>query len=394
MIYELKKEEYRLVTNFFQDKENCRIHWVISGEHYGRVFVDNKTTPSAVFILWCSSFIYMDGNFNNDEFVADFNKILNEEIIPELIVKNIDRVFFNLPSAKRSEKIREKINLVYSWKEKNYEMQTLKYDWRSNLPAGCEIKQYDQEFLQSKAYHEYGMDSEGYNYLKYSRDIYDSDETFFRMSGGCYLLENNKPVSCSVLFYNPMTNRYGMGIHTLPDYRGKNYGTITAAAASDICFAKGCTMDWECFDYNEGSKKIAEKIGHNLVKEYDLYPLFFNNFQHYHQAYCYFRYYVKDNYKALEYLIEMYKHRNVNDDQFLFIDKWSKYSYCYYFYVLFEMLVFTGNNAEALVNLDKAIEIGKTNPEQLQNLKEHKEIESEDVIDFLEKKREELSNSL
>jgi len=393
MIYELKKEEYYLVSNFFQDKENCRIHWVISGEQKGKIFVNDKTIPSAVCICWDYN-VFVDGDYDNDQFIDDLKDKLYTEIIPELIKRDKDWMMFIIPNADKSVKMREKLNLQISNKYKYYEMQTLKYDWQANLPAGCEIKQFDQDFLQSKAYLEYGIESEGYNYIEYCKDYYDSNETFFRMGGGCCLLENGKPVSCSVLFYNPMTNRYGMGIHTLPDYRGKKYGTITAAAASSFCLAKGCTMDWDCFDWNEGSKKIALKIGHELIKEYEAFPLFFTKFQQSFETYCYYRYNVKDNYKALDYLIDMYKYRNENDDQFLFTDKWSKYSYCYYFYVLYEMLVFIGKNTDALTNLDKAIEIGKINPEQLQNLKERKEIESEDVIDFLEKKREELSNSL
>ena len=55
------------------------------------------------------------------------------------------------------------------------------------------------------------------------------------------------------------------------EFRGQGLGTIVAQEFNRLCLQNGISPTWDCFDYNTGSMKLAERLGFVEVRRYPFY---------------------------------------------------------------------------------------------------------------------------
>ena len=195
---------------------------------------------------------------------------------------------------------------------------------------------------------------------------------------------DGKAVSSSHLFYNPVNDRYGMGIYTLSNYQNRGYGTITAAAASEYCLNKGATLDWDAFSWNESSIKIANKLGHKIKRSYSSFPLTFDKFVQYTD--CWWNLYSQGKFeKAISIMEKIYQNRDMENIDFLWSkEKWGEWSYALYYYRFGLTYSKLGKLNEAKGSYQTALKYLAKSSLQKENLVERSNLKEEPVI-YLEK---------
>lgn len=65
--------------------------------------------------------------------------------------------------------------------------------------------------------------------------------------------------------------RCGIGIETVPQWRGRGVATLTAGAFVESCARRGITPHWDAWSDNAPSLAVAEKVGFRKVETYPVF---------------------------------------------------------------------------------------------------------------------------
>ncbi len=69
----------------------------------------------------------------------------------------------------------------------------------------------------------------------------------------------------------------GIGIETIPAYRGRGFATVTASAFLEHCAERAMTPLWDAWVRNVPSAAVAEKVGLEKVETYAIYVCEFDD---------------------------------------------------------------------------------------------------------------------
>jgi tetratricopeptide (TPR) repeat protein len=166
-----------------------------------------------------------------------------------------------------------------------------------------------------------------------------------------------------------------MWIRTINHFQKKGYGTIVAAATTEYCLSLGSQMRWTTDDYNIGSIKIAEKIGHSLKKKSKVYFLYSDNFINCLENFTRHKYVTKNYMNAISFLNKMFNLRDQTNNKYLWCTNnkysnagYNSFSYLLYYYELSQLYELKRDPANAIKYIDKAIYLGRNDPEQLEHV--------------------------
>jgi RimJ/RimL family protein N-acetyltransferase len=384
MIYELKRDEFHKVSDFFRTKEIARSRYFLENNKKVKAYVDNPECPKTV-AFQCEGGVFLDGDYTNESFLSS--------VIPE-VNKDIAKISFmsewNLVSGKNYDTLIKLLNEPMEFEKLHYEMTELKFDWRKAvIPEGYELRELTKELLEDEAVKNKEPIIKSFQYY-----FNGSLEEYSEKSGGFCILKGDEIVSYAT-FVNYIENKYyGLGIiETVPEYQKKGFGSIVAAATSELCLSKGGIMNWETHSYNIASQKLAEKIGHKLVIKTKTLFSYFDRFISCEENFLLHKNVTKDYDRALKLLKEMYSLR-IDDPDFLWKGDerygFQNYSYCKHYYNLAQVYELSGKPETAIENLNKANECGKNHPVQL----EHLNLGCDDPIKFFEEKIEALKSGI
>jgi len=119
----------------------------------------------------------------------------------------------------------------------------------------------------------------GYTMIKVNTSSYDSTMCHYpnfhwkpeSNKFGYFLLKDGEVVSeCTSVWVETVGVETGcveIGIETKEPHRRKGYAALTATAFIDDCLSKGLIPVWCCWDFREGSKELAEKLGFEIIEE-------------------------------------------------------------------------------------------------------------------------------
>lgn len=136
--------------------------------------------------------------------------------------------------------------------------------WRSRLPAGLRIGSIEGEFRQVSALG---------NFAEVAAEIescWHSMDDFLRAGFG-FCAHDGEAIVCWCTAEYVSDGRCGIGIETVPSYRGRGLATLTASAFVDCCAARGITPHWDSWSSNAPSVAVAGKVG---FREVETYPAF------------------------------------------------------------------------------------------------------------------------
>jgi RimJ/RimL family protein N-acetyltransferase len=261
MIYELAKADYGKVRPLFQALQfHLTSAAVLDGHCPGRVFVDDPADPRTAF-MFSPEGCYLAGNPDNDA----FNGALNEAIFARGILGQEVRVLFFLchPESWHGQLAvvldpRPPIEMP----RRHYVCRELKYDWRANVPSGFAVHRIEEALLTRPGLripdHVSG----------WMANNWGSTANFLHKGFGFVTIHDEEVVSWS-LADCVSGDACEIGIHTLPAYRRRGLGAVTAAAAVDYALSHGFSMvGWQCAEDNLGSIGTAEKVGFEKERDY------------------------------------------------------------------------------------------------------------------------------
>ena len=145
-----------------------------------------------------------------------------------------------------------------------YQYDRLKFDWRRQIPLGCEIKRIDEPLLESKAFENVDQ------VIGWVRSFWRSNQDFVKKGVGYCLIKEKTIASWCLSVYVSDTN-HEFGVATVPEYRRQGLATLVASACVEHCEENKFTPHWHCWNDNLGSIMVAQKIGFKSPKTYYAY---------------------------------------------------------------------------------------------------------------------------
>jgi GNAT superfamily N-acetyltransferase len=93
----------------------------------------------------------------------------------------------------------------------------------------------------------------------------------FRRSGFGLIAHDARAIVCWCTAEFVSDGKCGIGIETIPAYRGRGFATLTASAFLEHCAERAMTPHWDAWMHNVPSVAVAEMIGLDKVETYAIY---------------------------------------------------------------------------------------------------------------------------
>ncbi|GIN74693.1 acetyltransferase [Bacillus sp. J14TS2] len=250
---ELTENEFDMVLDLLQQPKNIHnvfVYSVIEHKQQGKIFVNNKISPSAGLVMNEGGCYYVFGDvsdnvFNDSliEYLSDpsnhvnfFDMYLSSNEWLEFLKRSLEG---NVVQLKRTHYVLEEINKMVQ------DVETP--DGFKNKPINGEL------FNKYKAQ----IDS-SYSYL------WGSSDKYLKNAFGFCLLKNDEFVSVCNTFY--IGGKFiAPDIITLNEYRGRGLATIVCSYFIKRSKELGLTPYWDCDAGNEASNRLAQKLGFRKV---------------------------------------------------------------------------------------------------------------------------------
>ena len=234
---------------------------VVEQKVTGSVYVDDIENPETYYVIHPYGMSLLFGKTDNDNFNSEFlDYALNTlrvrhkyewlQAFPESWNKKISVLFGeNLikssdnPGNCKSNKIEENTRVNFKFNKEKY------LDFRSrNNNKDYTILRTDKEMFEN---------------MKGSvvpRYFWNNAEDFFINGVGYSLIYENRLVSTAYSAFIH-ENQLELGIETIENCRGKGFAALTCSSLIDYCIENGYVPIWSCRLENEGSYKLAQKLG-------------------------------------------------------------------------------------------------------------------------------------
>ena len=258
---ELKSSEFiQVIPLLNQEKVHCTFAYAVAeGKQPGRVFVDNSVEPRCCLIA-CRSGKYLVGGETDrtsfNEFVSDF-----------LRNRSNHSCYFDLYSASQDwiSQVDEMLGdnaaklsrQLFEWDNSSLSTDTLR---NQTLPEGFELKRMDSALFEKYARE---MDP-SYN------DLWETPHNFVSKGFGFCILKDDEFVSvCNTYF---VSQSYAeIDVVTKDKFRGQGFALITCSEFIKHCVQNDTKPLWDCDNGNEGSKKLALKLGFKSIETYQMH---------------------------------------------------------------------------------------------------------------------------
>jgi GNAT superfamily N-acetyltransferase len=277
MIYPIKEQQYKKVRHLFhllEDKQPMCLS-VLEGIYPGRVFVDDMEHPDVALLttfieneahgVWA----FLAGNPGN----AGFNQNLNRAITDrQIIPREAPMVLFTCDSQSWDNHVPTVATAGRLIRVPRYHFicREFKFPWKESLPEGYTVKRLSNDLRQIS---DLDIPEDVCNTLDKWAGIANKNFQDF----GFVILDNigKIPVIVCWATIDFIANGFGdLGFFTQSNYRRRGFGTIVAAASLEYGFTNGLTrVNWTCDADNQGSLRIAQKLGLVRIEDYMMYVL-------------------------------------------------------------------------------------------------------------------------
>ena len=257
----LNKEQIKSLTSLYK----CHIAQELEYAHRGEapfgpveidVYADNTTKPNTMLFINGFAGTALYGDASNNE---------SNQIIKKLILDCFDEdgkeVWLSLYSPEWEPVVDAMFeDYCTSWKAYRLIHRLNKasfqehMNWRGKIPAGYTLERFDTsscDFIAERDWQGFWHPGSG--------------------RFGWFLLKDGEAVSeCTSVWvekFGVETNCVEISIETKEPYRKKGYAILTASAFIDDCLSRKLIPVWCCWDFTEGSKELAGKLGFEIIEE-------------------------------------------------------------------------------------------------------------------------------
>lgn len=260
MMVELRPSEFERVLPLYRDTGMTfpLISSVIQGDQRGQILANDLDELTGALVV---------ANFGFTFFVGKEDERFHEELIrlfgtgnelrpsyllwyspPETWHKVLDDV---APDAvKRRQRIRYNFSKDHA-------------GWMNEpvvSPPGFELKNLSFELLPKTEKFQLKLDSRFWT---------SADEVVNKSLGVCLVKDGEVASLCYAAAV--VDGLAEVDVVTDNNFRGQGLATSVAREFINQCLSRGITPTWDCFDYNTGSVKLAQKLGFVEVTRYPFY---------------------------------------------------------------------------------------------------------------------------
>lgn len=273
MIHELTPTHYDKVKALYESLTFVPFcAGVLEGSHAGRVFVDDLKQPGAAFMLTWGCWGYLAG----DPAHADFLRALNEALFARTFLdERAWGLFLSCPPDGWTQRLatvcapRQPIELP----RRHYVAHRSGHDWRTNVPEGCAIRRMDRSLLDLPG-------PEVPDDVKHMIDVIDWDAGAVDKGCGFVAIQGSQIAAWAMI--DCVVGDVGeIGLFTHEAHRRRGLATATSAATIEYGLTHGLsTVVWDCYAYNAGSVRTAEKLGLERERDHTMYCFHFDEANH------------------------------------------------------------------------------------------------------------------
>ncbi|MBU5439621.1 GNAT family N-acetyltransferase [Tissierella sp. MSJ-40] len=258
MYIELRKDEYGIVSNYFNFDFQTPALAVINGYFPGKVYVDNKENPKGIIVWaisrWAYAYFELENIEKNREFFKEF---MEEEIIP--IIDDLNEEYFEIYSLNDDYDriLKEEIQGFYLY-DKHYENT---FTLNEEKFRSFNFKYDKKEVLEEK-----------FPIIPKKYEQYFKINEMNKEVDGIILLDEGEVVSQCINNGFENDNKYFIDVDTFDDEeRNKGYATIVAYELIKNLLNKEKKPFWETREDNMPSICLAAKLGFEKIERYPVY---------------------------------------------------------------------------------------------------------------------------
>ena len=247
-MHELSRDEFSLAAPLCTDLPHHRVivFSVLEGCCPGRVFVDDRAAPRAAFVTSLTEFFCFAGDAGR----SDFNRALQEQVVPALLAqmstaafsgptpawhKVIDQLLVGVPGgwAQRAE---------FTFPVEGYAPLSA---WRAGIPAGLRVAAYDRQLAARFAELE---------------PLWNGIDHFLARGFGFFVARGDE-VLCHCHTVAVGGGLAEISVETQPASRRQGLARLAASAFIEHSLCAGLTPHWTCWRINQPSVALAERLG-------------------------------------------------------------------------------------------------------------------------------------
>lgn len=345
MLHQLAPHEYHKAADLFAGLAtyNVYVTAVLNGDSPGRVYVDDRDAPTAVFAISLDA-CYLAGNAHNGAFNAALRDELDATLFAGDRVNPDDvQIAVHLDDPEWEETLAD---LMEDWCWPPL-VELHHYYWRRTpptelrpLPDGYTVARLDAALLAQQG-------------ARLPQTIADSirigwqDEANFLARGFGFCALHGEEIVCWCLADCVSAGAAEIGMETAVAHRQRGLATAVAQAALVHCFAQGITqVGWRCPAAHAASVQTAVRAGFQLAREYVRYVFLDDEARHFAELgrmYFFEAQLYAAAAEALEFVFEIESDEPYPDHYYLLAARaWAK----------------VGNGRKALTYLNQAIDAG------------------------------------
>ena len=221
---------------------------VLEGAQPGQVFADQELkTAFVVNRFGFARLLEADGRGEHDAEVAAL-LTASGPVLPSYILWYDPPARWQARLDASGEKVRRRERLRFAFREE----QAPFLAQAPSCPEGFSIRAMDSALLGRAD--KFGLDLGG--------RFWPSAEAFLAGALGVCVVRDEDGEIASLCYAAAVGGGSGeIDVVTDPEFRGLGLGTLAGPAFVRRCMAEGVVPAWDCFTYNEGSVKLAGKLG-------------------------------------------------------------------------------------------------------------------------------------
>jgi GNAT superfamily N-acetyltransferase len=229
---------------------------VIENRQRGQVFVDRNPNSKSALVLNTFGFTYLIGAEVNPE----FDDALVELLTGANRIKPSYLLWYSPPGAWQQKmdiagaRRRERIRYEFHGSSAHYLNEPV------SCPAGFEIRKLDTELIPKTEKFAVKIDSR----------FWSSAQDFIENGLGFCIIKDDDVVS--ICYAAAISDGLAeIDVATDEAYRQQGLAALVSQQFIRECLTRGITPTWDCFEYNTGSRRLAEGLGFSELVHYPFY---------------------------------------------------------------------------------------------------------------------------
>jgi RimJ/RimL family protein N-acetyltransferase len=249
---ELNSQQFELIRPMLAGHENKAVYAlsVLERNQKGRVFVNDRSDPTAAFITSCGGFYCLLGDANDRSFADDVVSFLNERGNPIgfYALAMFSEEWEDVLGSYRLEHANKIMRSYYRFNEEAFQSRY------GEVEKPRISSEYRYETLRAAVANQYRN-----NFYTYYQIVWASNEHFMERGLGHFILEGGQIVSVCT---SPYTGGgYAeIDIITIEAFMRRGLATEVGVQFIRECLDRGIVPNWCCHADNEASSRLADKL--------------------------------------------------------------------------------------------------------------------------------------